>query len=43
MESIQEVVNPGQRVRILYSSRIQLAEIHTKAQATILLPHHDHW
>ena len=43
MESIQEVINPGQRVRIFYSSCIQLAEIHAEAQATILFPHHDHW
>ena len=43
MESIQEVVNPGQRVSILDGSCIELTEVNTETQATVFLPHHHHW
>ena len=43
MESIQEVINPGQRVSILDGSCIELTEVNTETQNTVLLPHHHHW
>ena len=43
MESIQEVINPGQRVSILHGSCIELTEVNTETQTTVLLPHHHHW
>ena len=43
MESIQEVINPGQRVSILDGSCIELTEVNTETQTTVFLPHHHHW
>ena len=43
MESIQEVINPGQRGSILDGSCIELTEVNTETQTTVLLPHHHHW
>ena len=43
MESIQEVVNPGQRVSILDGSRVELTEVNTESQATVLFSYHHHW
>ena len=43
MESIQEVVNPGQRVSILDGSYIELTEVNTETQTTVFLPNHHHW
>ena len=43
MESIQEVIIPGQGVSILDGSCIELTEVHTKTQTTVFLPHHHHW
>ena len=43
MESIQEVINPGQRVSILDGSCIELTKVHTETQTTVLLPYHHHW
>ena len=43
MEGVEDVIYPRQRVSILDGSRVKLAEVHTKAQATVFLPHHHHW
>ena len=43
MESIQEVINPGQRVCILDGSCIQLTKFYAEPQTTIFLPHHNYW
>ena len=43
MESVQEVINPRQRVGILDSSRVELTKVNTKPQAAVLLSHHYYW
>ena len=43
MESIQEVINPGQKVSILDGSCIELTEVNTETQTTVLFPHYHHW
>ena len=43
MEGVQRVIYLRQRVSILDGSRVKLAEVHTKAQATVFLPHHHQW
>ena len=43
MESIQEVVYPGQRVSILDGSGVELTEVNTEPQTTVLLPYHYYW
>ena len=43
MESIQEIIDPGQVVSILDGSCVELTEVNTKAQTTVLFPHHHHW
>ena len=42
MESIEEVVYPGQWVSIFDGSCVRLSKIDTETQTTVLLPHHDH-
>ena len=43
MESIQEVVDPGQRVSILDGSCVELTEVNTEPQTTVLFPYHHYW
>ena len=43
VESIQEVINPGQGVCILDGSCIQLTKVYAEPQTTIFLPHHNYW
>ena len=43
MEGIEEVIYPRQRVGVLDGSCVKLAEVHTKAQATVFLPYHHYW
>ena len=42
MESVEEVVYPGQRVSVFDSSYVKLSKIDAKTQATVLLPYHYH-
>ena len=42
VESVEEVVYPGQWVSIFDFSRIKLSKIDAKTQATVLLPYHHH-
>ena len=42
MESVEEVVYPGQRVSIFDGSCVELSKIDAKTQATVLFPHHYH-
>ena len=42
MESIEEVIYPGQGVSVFDGSRVSLSKIDAEAQATVLLPHHHH-
>ena len=43
MESVEEVVYPGQWVSVFDGSWVQLSKINTETQTTFLLPNHDHW
>ena len=43
MESVQEIVNPGQRVSILDGSCVKLTEVNAETQTTVLFPYHHHW
>ena len=43
MESVQEIVDPGQRVSILDGSCVELTEVNTEPQTTVLFPYHHHW
>ena len=43
MESVEEVVYPGQQVSVFDGSCVELSKIDAKMQATVLLPHHYHW
>ena len=38
MEGVQEIVDPGQRVSILDGSCVELTEVNTEPQTTVLLP-----
>ena len=42
MESVKEVVYPGQRVSVFDDSCVKLSKIDAKMQATVLFPHHYH-
>ena len=42
MESIEEVVYPGQRVSVFDGSCVELSKIDAKTQATVLFPRHYH-
>ena len=42
MESVEEVVYPGQRVSVFDGSCVELSKIDAKTQATVLLPYHYH-
>ena len=42
MESVEEVVYPGQRVSVFDGSRVKLSKIDAKTQATVLFPYHYH-
>ena len=43
MESVEEVVYPGQRVSVFDGSCGKVSKIDAKTQATVLLPYHHHW
>ena len=43
MECVENVIYPRQRVRVLDGSCFELAEVHTKAQATVFFSHHYYW
>ena len=43
MESVQEIIDPGQRVSILDGSCVELREVNTEPQTTVLFPYHHHW
>ena len=43
MESVQEIIDPGPGVSILDGSCIELMEVNTKPQTTVLFPYHHHW
>ena len=43
MESVQEIIDPGQRVSILDGSCVELTEVNTEPQTTVLFPYHHHW
>ena len=43
MEGVEEVIYPRQRVSILDSSRVKLAEVHAKAQTTVFFSYHHYW
>ena len=43
MESVEEVIYPGQWVSIFDGSCVKLSKIDAKTQATVLLPYHHHW
>ena len=43
MESVQEIVDPGQGVSILDGSCVKLTEVNAEAQTTVLFPYHHHW
>ena len=43
MESIQEVIDPGQWVSILDGSCVELTEVNTEPQTTVLFPYHHYW
>ena len=42
MESVEEVVYPGQWVSVFDGSCVQLSKIDAKTQAIVLLPYHHH-
>ena len=42
MESVEEVVYPGQRVSVFDGSCVELSKIDAKTQDTVLFPHHYH-
>ena len=42
MESVEEVIYPGQRVSVFDGSCVKLSKIDANTQATILLPYHYH-
>ena len=43
MESVEEVVYPGQRVSIFDGSCVKLSKIDVKTQSTVLFLQHYHW
>ena len=43
MESVQEIIDPEQRVSILDGSCVELTEVNTEPQTTVLFPYHHHW
>ena len=43
MECVEEVIYPRQRVSVLDSSCVELAEVHAKTQATVFFSHHYYW
>ena len=43
MQSVEEVVDAGNGVRVLYGGRIELAEVDVELETTVLLFHHDCW
>ena len=42
MESVEEIVYPGQWVSVFDGSCVELSKINAKMQATVLFPHHYH-
>ena len=42
MESVEEVVYPGQQMSVFDGSCVELSKIDAKTQATVLLPYHYH-
>ena len=43
MQSVEEVVDAGNGVSVLYGGRIELPKIDTEPEAAVLLFHHDDW
>ena len=43
MQSIKEVVDAGNGVSVLYGGRIELPEVDSKPETTVLFFHHDYW
>ena len=43
MQSVEEVVDAGNGVSVLYGGRIELPEVDAEPETTVLLFHHDYW
>ena len=43
MQSVEEVVDAGNGVSVLYGGCIELPEVDAESEAAILLFHHDYW
>ena len=43
MQSVEEVVDVGNGVSVLYGGHIELPEVDTEPETTVLLFHHDYW
>ena len=43
MQRVEEVVDAGNGVSVLYGGRIELPEVDAEPETTVLLFHHDYW